>query len=98
MSAGVLLIQTCYQHTDLFMKCLKLECLTNTDVSSDSADVEIGDLFLPDQLLHVGLAKLLVVKEGRVGINVRVETLLDSVAIWVDLGNKGIFICCIISC
>ena len=61
---------------------------TNTDVSSDAADVEIGDLFLSDQLLHVGCAQFLVVKEGGVGINVGIETFLDCVALGVDLGTK----------
>jgi len=36
---------------------------TNTDVGSDAADVEIGDIFLSDQLFHVGCAQLLVVKK-----------------------------------
>ena len=67
-----------------------LGVFTNTDVSGDATDIEIGDLFLSDQLLHVGLAQLLVVKEGRIGINVRVETLLDNVAIRVDLDKKDI--------
>jgi len=36
---------------------------TNTDVSSDAANVEISDFILSDQFLHVGGAQLLVVKE-----------------------------------
>ena len=68
--------------------CKSVRSNTNTDVSSDAADVEIGDLFLSDQLLHVGCAQFLVVKEGGVGINVGVETLLDGVALGVDLGTK----------
>ena len=63
---------------------------TNTDVSSDAADVEIGDIFLSDQLLHVGCAQFLVVEEGGVGINVGVETLLDGVALGMDLGTRGL--------
>ena len=42
-------------------------------------------ILLPDQLLHVGLAQLLVVKEGGVGVNVGVEALLDNLALGVNL-------------
>ena len=63
---------------------------TNTDVRSNAADVEISDILLSDQLLHVGCAQFLVVKEGGVGINVGVETLLDGVALGVDLGTRGL--------
>ena len=65
-----------------------LRANTNTDVRSNAADVEICDFFLSDQFLHVGGAQFLVVKKGRVGINVGVETLLDYVALRVHLGTK----------
>ena len=52
----------------------------DTDVSSNTADVNIRDTFLSDQRLQPGLALLGVIEEGGVGVNVWVDPLVDDVS------------------
>ena len=53
-----------------------LAILTNTDVSGNPADVDIGHVLLLDDVLQAGLRQLLVVKERRVGVDIRVGSLI----------------------
>ena len=53
-----------------------LALLTNTDVSGNPADVDIGHVLLLDDVLQAGLRELLVVKERRVGVDIRVGSLI----------------------
>ena len=53
-----------------------LAILTDTDVSGDPADVDIGHVLLLDDVLQAGLRELLVVKERRVGVDIGVGSLI----------------------
>ena len=53
-----------------------LALLTNTNVSGNPADVDVGDVLLLDDVLQAGLRELLVVKERRVGVDIRVGSLI----------------------
>ena len=52
----------------------------DTDVSGNTADVNIRDTFLSDQRLQPGLALLGIIEEGGVGVNVGVDPLVDDVS------------------
>ena len=54
-----------------------LAILTNTDVSGNPADVDIGDVLLLDDVLQARLRELLVVKERRVGVDIGVGSLIN---------------------
>ena len=49
---------------------------TDTDVSGNPADVDIGHVLLLDDVLQAGLRELLVVKERRVGVDIGVGSLI----------------------
>ena len=53
-----------------------LAILTNTDVSGNPADVDVGDVLLLDDVLQARLRELLVVKERRVGVDIGVGSLI----------------------
>ena len=53
-----------------------LAILTDTDVSGNPADVDIGHVLLLDDVLQAGLRELLVVKERRVGVDIGVGSLI----------------------
>ena len=53
-----------------------LAILTNTDVSGNPADVDIGHVLLLDDVLQARLRELLVVKERRVGVDIGVGSLI----------------------
>ena len=53
-----------------------LAILTNTNVSGDPTDVDVGDVLLLDDVLQAGLRELLVVKERRVGVDIGVGSLI----------------------
>ena len=53
-----------------------LAILTDTDVSGNPADVDIGHVLLLDDVLQARLRELLVVKERRVGVDIRVGSLI----------------------
>ena len=53
-----------------------LALLTNTNVSGNPADVDVGHVLLLDDVLQAGLRELLVVKERRVGVDIRVGSLI----------------------
>ena len=59
--------------------------LTNTDIGGDAADVQINHLLVLDDLLKRGLAHLGVVKEGGVGVHLRVDSLVDDPGLGVHL-------------
>ena len=50
--------------------------LTDTDVSGNPADVDVGHVLLLDDVLQAGLRELLVVKERRVGVDIGVGSLI----------------------
>ena len=52
--------------------------VTNTDVSGNPANIDVGHILLLDDVLQAGLGQLLVVKEGGVGVNVGVGALDKS--------------------
>ena len=54
-----------------------LAILTDTDVSGNPADVDVGHVLLLDDVLQAGLRELLVVKERRVGVDIRVGSLIN---------------------
>ena len=49
---------------------------TNADVGGNSANIDIGHVLLLDDVLQAGLGELLVVKERRVGVDIRVGSLI----------------------
>ena len=53
-----------------------LAILTNTNVSGNAADVDVGHVLLLDDVLQAGLRELLVVKERRVGVDIGVGSLI----------------------
>ena len=53
-----------------------LAILTNTDVSGNPANVDIGHVLLLDDVLQARLRELLVVKERRVGVDIGVGSLI----------------------
>ena len=53
-----------------------LAILTDTDVSGNPADVDVGHVLLLDDVLQAGLRELLVVKERRVGVDIWVGSLI----------------------
>ena len=53
-----------------------LAILTNTDVSGNPADVDVGHVLLLDDVLQARLRELLVVKERRVGVDIGVGSLI----------------------
>ena len=53
-----------------------LAILTDTDVSGNPANVDVGHVLLLDDVLQAGLRELLVVKERRVGVDIRVGSLI----------------------
>ena len=59
--------------------------LTNTDISGYAADVEITHLLILNELLQRGFAHLGVVKEGGVGVNLRVDPLMDDPGLGMHL-------------
>ena len=58
---------------------------THANVCGNPAHVEVGAALLPDQLFQHSLGDLVVVKEGRVRVYVRVDALVDLFALRVDL-------------
>ena len=57
------------------MQCKESHYFTDTDVSRYPANVDVGHILLLDDVLQAGLRQLLVVKEGGVGVDVRVGAL-----------------------
>ena len=57
------------------MQCKESHYFTDTDVSCYPANVDVGHILLLDDVLQAGLRQLLVVKEGGVGVDVRVGAL-----------------------
>ena len=57
------------------MQCKESHYFTDTDVSRYPANVDVGHVLLLDDVLQAGLRQLLVVKEGGVGVDVRVGAL-----------------------
>ena len=55
---------------------LQVAILTNTDVSGNPADVDVGDVLLLDDVLQARFRELLVVKERRVGVDIGVGSLI----------------------
>ena len=53
-----------------------LAILTDTNVSGNPANVDVGHVLLLDDVLQAGLRELLVVKERRVGVDIRVGSLI----------------------
>ena len=53
-----------------------LAILTDTDVSGNPADVDVGHVLLLDDVLQARLRELLVVKERRVGVDIGVGSLI----------------------
>ena len=47
-----------------------LAILTDTDVSGNPANVDVGHVLLLDDVLQAGLRELLVVKEGGAGVDI----------------------------
>ena len=50
-------------------------CGSDTDIRGDTADVDIGNVPLLDDVLQARLGQLHVVEEGGVGVHVRVGAL-----------------------
>ena len=63
----------CWQERQ--MQCKESHYFTDTDVSRYPANVDVGHILLLDDVLQAGLRQLLVVKEGGVGVDVRVGAL-----------------------
>ena len=63
----------CWQERQ--MQCNESHYFTDTDVSRYPANVDVGHILLLDDVLQAGLRQLLVVKEGGVGVDVRVGAL-----------------------
>ena len=62
---------------------------TDADVIGDAADKDVRDVPLPQVGLHLREAELLVVEEGRVGVDVGVDALVHLQGVGVDLGARG---------
>ena len=54
------------------------DCFTDADVISDPAHETIGDSGGPQERLHLRVAELFVVEEGRVRVDVGVGALVDD--------------------
>ena len=63
---------------------------TNTHISCYSTDVEVGDSFLPNQFVQDSFRQLLVVVEGRVGVQLRVDSFEHRFRVWMNLVIQGV--------
>ena len=61
------------------------KCITYAYISSNATNIHISASFIADELLQTSLAKLSVVKECRVRVNVGVDTLVDNSSLGMDL-------------
>ena len=59
----------------------------DTDISGNTAHIDICAAFSPYQLLQTGLAQLGIVKKCRVGVNIGIDSLLDDVFLRVFLAQ-----------
>ena len=51
--------------------------LTDADISSDAADIDVSAALVPDELLQTGFTELSVVEEGGVRVDGWVDALID---------------------
>ena len=63
--------------------------ITDANVVRNPADEEISDALPPEVLLQVGVSELLVVEEGRVGVDDGVHALVNLVRLGVDLSKDA---------
>ena len=59
--------------------------LTDADIGSDAADIDISTALVPDELFETGFAELGVVKEGGVGVDSGVDALVDHPGLGMHL-------------
>jgi hypothetical protein len=79
--------------TTLIHRYLRLPNPTNADVKGNAANIDVGDVLLAEHVLEIGVVQLLVVKEGRVRVDLGPETLVNDGALGVDLvapGSNGV--------
>ena len=63
--------------------------LTDANVKSDPANKDVRDVMSTEHLVQVGVVQLLIVKEGRVGVDLGPEALVYDRALRVDLFEAG---------
>ena len=59
--------------------------LTDADIGSDAANIDVSAALVPDELLQTGLAELRVVKEGGIGVDGGVDALVDNPGLGMHL-------------
>ena len=57
----------------------------HTDIRGNATDINICAAFTSYQLLQPGLTQLSIVKKGGVRVNIRIDSLVDDVFLWVFL-------------
>ena len=58
---------------------------THAHIRGDATDVSVHAALFSDELFQVGLAQLGIVKEGGIGVDVRVDSLVDDSTRWMHL-------------
>ena len=59
--------------------------LTHTDIRGNATHINICAAFTSYQFLQAGLTQLSIVKKGGVRVNIRIDSLVDDVFLWVFL-------------
>ena len=59
--------------------------LTDADIGSDAADIDVSAALVPNELLKTGFAELRVVEEGGVGVDGGVDALVDHPGLGMHL-------------